>query len=399
MEFFNKKTFRLIFIFGILMWIVIWYIWASYPLSVRQVTRVLNRYIENQEFVHIATEREGYSSFWGTHIYLFRDRDGIEFTVMSRVRGSDIAYIPRHDPLHSDYLVAHAIANQNYIIDLLTQTGLDVRWEYYRDDNRLARGFVMTVHSYDDLEPASRAIANTLNSVDCVLSTSRSYAAQNDILFHYPRVYVRHVNGSCIFPFRFLPLGGTDDLMCSQEVFEQLHNTYLERIRLGWIEEELSEEIWWQSPRHIFNIYFNGELIRGGENRINESLPYLFYNQEYEEYRIGLFGIVAWYVDKMGGSYDFVDLSDFEPFYDFGKLDDTWTIGTDTWIATIYRKVTEYPRGSRSVIRIAQVTKNGESLGIYDIDSGVTLPYLAKILGLDYEIDQTTAAVYFWSSD
>jgi hypothetical protein len=124
-------------------------------------------------------------------------------------------------------------------------------------------------------------------------------------------------------------------------------------------------------------------------------MSYFRYNTELEEYTVWLFGnysVLTWYVDKMGGSYE------------FGELEARWTIGGDAWVATLYRETTEYfyPARTSQVIRsttthIEQITRNGQSLGIYRTQ--MTLPVFARILDLDFEIDQIAAAVYLWSSE
>ena len=370
--------------------IAVWWIFESQPLRMGQVLRLLDRYTLTQQFTHIDTERERCPNNLRIYTYHFKDSNGVTFTVVSRIVRYDTVLIRRITP-ESDYLLALTRANQEHITELLGQTGLTVQ---FMDDGKNGIDsvrFVVLVYNYDDLERAAEAVENTVNSLGHILLQD----SQSGISFTLPAISVWHSNRASVARFPFWGVGGTQ----VQEIFQRLHDNYLDAIRHGRIDEELPYDIWWQSPRrNIFNIYFDRELIRGGQNRENDSMPYFRYNTELETYTIWLFNdqsILAWYVSKEGGSYNF----------DIDGLEATWTIGEDTWIAILYREITEHPRDPNKssqlirseVIKIEQITKNGESLGVYR--AHMTLPIFARMLGLTFEVDQMEAAVNLWSSD
>ena len=381
------KAFLCIFavIIAIFALIAIWWILESQPLNVRQVHRMLNRYTLSQQFTHTATRQERCPQNRRINTYYFEDSDGVAFTVESRVVNWHY-FEPRRLPPTSDYLLALARANQEHIIDSLGKTGLAVQFIDDGGSGIDSVRFIILVHSYDDLEFAAEAIESTVDSLGRILVQD----SQSGMSFIYPRISVHHDNNTSLKTFRFWHI----DAMQLQGVFPGLHANYLDRIRWGLIDEELPYEIWWRYPRHLFYIYFDGEQIRGAQSRVNTAMSSFRYNAELEEYTIWLFGnfsVLTWYVDKMGGSYD------------FGELEATWTIGADTWVATLYRETivfTDYDRPSpglisSSVTRIEQITKNGESLGVYR--THMTLPVLARMLDITFEIDQTASAVYLWS--
>ena len=379
----------LLCVFGILAISIARCQWASHPQSVHRVIRVLNRYTESQQFTHIATisERDEHNRRMNT--YTFADRDGLLFTVVSRVGSNDLM-LPIHAQLRSDYLIVRARADREHIAALLGQTGLYVEVTDDGGDSRNSLRFIIIVHSYADLENAAWAIENTQNSIDRILS--REYSAtsfRNDINFPLPSIFVRHADGAPVTSVRLWQIGRP----AQRSVFDLLHDRYLDAIRDGGINEDLPYEIWWRSPRHIFNIFFDGEMIRGGQQRLNNSMSYIFFDSRLGEYKVWAFGshsILTWYVNEMGGTYD------------FDEFEATWTIGGDTWVVTMYHETIEHPRDPQrpGPIRttytvIEQITKNGESLGIYRTQ--MTLPIFAQMLGLEFEIDQTVAAVFFRS--
>jgi len=277
---------------------------------------------------------------------------------------------------------------------------LAVEWV---NDGRNRVSFVIDVNSYADLENVAEAIYKTLHSIGRIISEGyRAPHSGGRIDFPSPQIVVQHSNGARVASFRFWPVGGrtdpTQDEINRLRGIDMLYVGYLNGIRRGEIEEELSSEIWWKSPQNIYNIYFDGEMIRGSRdhdyvNYINRHMPYFSYNRSLKEYVAWLFSdrsILAWYVDKMGGSYE------------FNRLEATWTIGEDNWAATLYREMTYlqpfYPvqTSHRALVtKVERVTKNGEN---FDIGGdNMTLPVIARMLDLTFEVDQVTEAIYLWS--
>ena len=352
--------------------IAIWWVLESQPLRVGQVMRLLEHSVSEQQFTHIATERERCPNNRKIYTYHFEDNDGVAFTVVSRIVNGHY-FEPRRLPASSDYLLSLARANQEYIIDLLGETGLTVE---LIDDDGTGIGsvrFVILVHNYDDLEPAAEAIKNAANSLGYIVSP------HYNISFVHPRISVQHVNGTSVTTVSLWRVAA----MHRYGNFNRLHTDYLDRIRWGLIDEELPCGAQGGYPRYLFNIYFDGKQVHATQNEASDSANIFVWNADLEEYTIWLFGdhnILTLYVDHMGGSYDF----------DLKEREFTWTIGEEIWVATL--------NSSPAGFIFEQVKRNGESLDIYGVQM-MTLPVFARMLNLTFEIDQMAAAVYFWSFD